>query len=284
MLTLALASRILVLVLMIVADTIFADLDSSAHLQNFPCGSLDKNTPITTNTSWIARLLDGLAPWDSVYFVRIAKCGYETDMVNAFFPFLPFLMRYGAKFTGLEYISHIFNLPIESMYTVLGLGINVFAFCIAALALHRLSSKILKNEDLVSLSVLLFCFNPASVFYSAAYTESLFAACTWTGMVLLSSENSNRGSGSLFRWAAGVLALCFAGATRSNGILSSWFLIHTLIGDVYTSINTSSSRENAFFLSVKILLKTAIGCALVWSPYFAMQGRFKFLILYCKQY
>lgn len=30
-----------------------------------------------------------LAPWDSVFFTRIARCGYETDQIHAFFPLLP---------------------------------------------------------------------------------------------------------------------------------------------------------------------------------------------------
>lgn len=268
-LVLALTSRLLVLLLMVTADTVFSDLDSSAHLQNFPCGSLDKTTPISTSNSWIARFLDGLAPWDSVYFVRIAKCGYETDMINAFFPFLPFLMRYGAKYTGLMYIgTELMNLPIESIYTALGLEVNIVAFCIAAVALHRLSRYVLQNEELASLSVLLFCCNPASVFYSAAYTESLFAACTWTGLVLLTIKNGGgTGGGSVIYWAAGVLLFCLAGATRSNGILSAWFLVHPLIIDVVNSIRR---RKKASF-PWKMLFKTIVGCAVVWSPYFAMQ-------------
>jgi phosphatidylinositol glycan class V len=256
---------------MIIADAIFSDLDSSAHLQNFPCGSLDKTTRIPTKYTWISRFLDGLAPWDSVYFVRIAKCGYETDMMNAFFPFLPFLMRYGAKYTGLAFIGTQFmNIPIESIYTALGLEVNIAAFCIAAVALHRLGNSVLQNEELASLSVLLFCCNPASVFYSAAYTEALFAAFTWTGLVLLTFKSrESKGGGNFMYWAVGVLIFAVAGATRSNGILSAWFLIHPLLIETYTSLH---SRKKACF-PWKALLQTTVGCAVVWSPYCAMQGK-----------
>jgi GPI mannosyltransferase 2 len=276
-LALALSSRLFVLLLMAVADTVFSDLDSSSHLQNFPCGSLNKTAPLEHNisyNSWLARFLDGLAPWDSVYFVRIAKCGYETDMVNAFFPFLPFLMRYGAKYTGIEYIgTELLDLPIESVYTGIGLGVSVFAFCIAAISLHRLSNKILVgNEELSSMAVLLFCCNPASVFYSAAYTEALFAACTWAGLVLLTSEGGG-GSKKLFYWAAGVLALSLAGATRSNGILSAWFLVHSFILEVHSSIHSGNKAKKNGLVAFGLLLKTIVGCAVVWAPYIAMQGR-----------
>jgi len=103
--TLALGSRIAVLTLMILSDAAFPDLATSARLQNFPCDGTREaleSSPALRSTP-----LDELAPWDTVYFVRIAKCGYENDMVNAFFPLLPLLMRIGAKVSGkITYIRY----------------------------------------------------------------------------------------------------------------------------------------------------------------------------------
>lgn len=41
---------------------------------------------------------NGLA-WDSLHFLRIAQCGYETEKSYAFFPLLPGVMR-GLQATG----------------------------------------------------------------------------------------------------------------------------------------------------------------------------------------
>lgn len=65
---------------------------------------------------------------------------------------------------------------------------------------------VLHDAQLADLSILLFCCNPASVFYSAAYTEALFAALTWTALLLLPGHP----------WAA-VALLAAAGGARSNG-------------------------------------------------------------------
>jgi GPI mannosyltransferase 2 len=96
---LALTSRLLVLSLMFLSDAAFPDLSSSAHLQAFPC---DKDAAAcgVGDRGGSATLLDDMSPWDSVYFVRIAKCGYETDMIHAFFPLLPLAMRWGERLTG----------------------------------------------------------------------------------------------------------------------------------------------------------------------------------------
>jgi len=37
--------------------------------------------------------LTGLAVWDSAFFVRVARCGYEYEQFHAFFPLLPLLLR-----------------------------------------------------------------------------------------------------------------------------------------------------------------------------------------------
>ena len=246
-LILALASRIVALALMAVADYVFADLDSSAHLQNFPCSGVDRHEYFNESSS----LFDELAPWDTVYFVRIAKCGYEYDMTNAFFPLLPLLMKYAVQIPGLHSLA--LGLPIESLFTLIGLVINLVAFCIAALTLHRLSVAILGDKQLAATSVLLFCCNPASVFYSAAYTETLFATFLWSGLVLLRSNN----------YWLGVGTLTLASGARSNGILSAWFLLHPVILDIGKKKRLDSAK----------IIKLIASCCIVWSPYIAMQGK-----------
>lgn len=46
-----------------------------------------------------------LGVWDTVYFARVARCGYETDKINAFFPGLPAAMRAGGAALGGEALS-----------------------------------------------------------------------------------------------------------------------------------------------------------------------------------
>lgn len=41
--------------------------------------------------------IEELVVWDSVYYVRIAECGYEYEQTHAFFPALPLMIRFVAR-------------------------------------------------------------------------------------------------------------------------------------------------------------------------------------------
>lgn len=81
--------------------------------------------------------------------------------------------------------------------------------------LRRLSLQVLRDETRAALATLLFCLNPATVFYSGVYTEPVFAMLSLLALNLLSTH-------SLV--AATVFGL--STAARSNGIVSACFIAH----------------------------------------------------------
>ena len=82
---------------------------------------------------------------------------------------------------------------------------------------YRLSRAILLDERLSALATVLYCFNPASVFYAAAYTEGLFAALSFVGMWYLHQPQ---------HYWRGIACFTLATAARSNGLLNGWFVAH----------------------------------------------------------
>jgi Mannosyltransferase (PIG-V) len=110
-----------------------------------------------------------LARWDSVWYLTIAKFGYQAGDQHlsfyphrlAFFPLYPWLIRALGFITRSDLVA--------------GVLISLVAFAIALFVLHRLVSLDF-SEEVARTTVMLVAFSPMAMFFSAVYTESLFLA------------------------------------------------------------------------------------------------------------
>lgn len=131
----------------------------------------------------------------------------------AFFPLLPFLMHILANsiLLPLQAIFHYHLVLILS-----GVALNLILFPIAAFSLFEVSCTVLRDHKLAYTTALLFCFNPASIFFSAIYSETLFSCLVFTALHYY-HKHSNVMATLLF-----FLAAC----ARSNGAVNSGFAIY----------------------------------------------------------
>jgi hypothetical protein len=139
--------------------------------------------------------VDGMNRWDAAWFTRIAEHGYRADDESAaFFPGYPILVR------AVDRV-----LPIGVVGAAL-LVSNV-AFFVALLVLYALTSSEFSEGIARRTVALLACF-PASFFFLAPYSESLFLLTT-----LLAFWWARRD-----RWLLAGLAGFVAAATRNIGV------------------------------------------------------------------
>jgi hypothetical protein len=132
--------------------------------------------------------------WDAIWYLHIAEHGYPHTTEAAYFPLYPLLVHAVGFVTRSEVIAATL--------------VSLVAFFVALVALHRLTELEL-GAGAARRTVVLLAFFPAAVFFSAAYTESLFLALS-VGVLLAARRE---------RWAlAGVLG-ALAAATRSAGVL-----------------------------------------------------------------
>ena len=111
----------------------------------------------------------------------------------------------------MQTISTCRQEPAAQISHYLGLGMIRWSGGISnddstQLIVCRLSLKVLADPVLAASATLLFCFNPASAFFSAAYTEGLFASLTMAGLYYQASRP----------WTSAV-SFAAASVTRSNG-------------------------------------------------------------------
>ncbi|HWI20687.1 MAG TPA: mannosyltransferase family protein [Vicinamibacterales bacterium] len=163
-------------------------------------------------------LLDLPARWDTGWYLGIAAEGYSYianappghQQNIAFFPGFPMSMRYLSVLFGRQ-----------MLWT--GVGISLVAFFVALTYFLRLARSLLKDEEQAVTAVMLLASYPFAVFFSAAYTESLFLL-TLLGAVYHFHVQQ--------WWRAAFWGL-LCGLTRPNGSLLSVVLALMVIAPLW---------------------------------------------------
>lgn len=168
-------------------------------------------------------LFGGLRRWDAVYFIHIAEHGYTYENNLAFLPLFPLLVCGAANtvFLPLQYMLMYRNTLLVAAVTV-----NLCCFLVSVRVLYRLSIAVLRDDVTAYRVTQLYCINPASVFFMAPYSESLFALLTFSGMLMCETR--------CFVKAAmyfGLSAFC-----RSNGVINCGFILYLMLHDLVAGI------------------------------------------------
>ena len=198
-------------------------------------------------------VLGGFDNWDSEYYIYIAQNGYTFLQSMAFFPLYPLL---------IWLVGRIFLFPLSfiivdrSLFLVAGTLVNMCVFPLSTVALYQLTLFISGSKRFSIITILLFCVNPASVFMSAVYTETLYAFCTFTGLYFFTKHCV---------WKA---SMCFslATATRSNGIVLAGYIVYYHLDRLYRSANIL--KVTCFLTTVHNCI---LQCAVVTLPFFIFQ-------------
>ncbi len=152
---------------------------------------------VPTLTHALGGWLSPLARWDAVWYLGIADSGYDGAR-TAFFPAYPLLVRGFGELAGGS----------PGALLVAAYAVSLAAFGAALVLLHRLVSLEL-GRSLAAPTLLLIAVFPASLYFGAPYSESLFLLCA-VGAFYAARTG---------RWAWAGVAAGIASATRSAGIL-----------------------------------------------------------------
>lgn len=113
------------------------------------------------------RILDGFTQWDSAWFLNKASGALDGDVrSHVFFPLPSQLTALLTKVMTLNSPN-----PPSWAYCLSAIFLSNLFFVLSARQLFRLSSRILKDQRQAEFAASLYCFNPASVFFSVCYSE-----------------------------------------------------------------------------------------------------------------
>lgn len=224
---------------------------------------------------------------------------HSSEQSHAFLPFFPLCIRYVAN--AMVYLLPSWTLPstYEGTVALSAVLINMVAFTIAAMALYDLTFHLMLGEMLLEerriqelqkkdnldqttsidgqdcestskMVAFAFCLNPAGVFFSAAYSESIFAMLMLLGLAIavrgryyfnckamLHSHDVKWHQSILAKWYSIPTNLLWALAsyTRSNGVLctSAWWILVGM-GTFCLSIADSNGNNSRMYNCIRAIL------------------------------
>ena len=192
---------------------------------------------------------------------------HSSEQSHAFLPFFPLCIRYVANALVFLLPRRFLPSTYEGTVALSAILINMVAFAIAAMALYDLTLHLMLGERLLDESraqglqkkdklldrtnsiheqdceriskmvACAFCLNPAGVFFTAAYSESIFAMLTFLGLAIAVRGRYYKYLRCVKRYQS-ILAMMWysiptnslwalASYTRSNGVLctSAWWIL-----------------------------------------------------------
>lgn len=159
-------------------------------------------------------LFGGLCRWDAQYFLHVARYGYTYENTLAFPPLYPMAVRY----LSIIFSTIFFALNQRSTTILAALLINFLCFVKSAAIFYELSRTVLKDSRLAYRAAVLYCVNPASIFFSAFYTESMFACLSFHVMLAYSVNNPYI-----------YLPIGLSTLVRSNGLINIGFPVYSWV-------------------------------------------------------
>ncbi|VDK74909.1 unnamed protein product, partial [Litomosoides sigmodontis] len=216
-------SRMLIFIIQFVMNVAVTDYPTDAF-QGVPVPQAE----LSLVDHWIITAFGGLTRWDAVHFLHIAQYGYTYENNLAFFPLFPTLI-YSLTVIWSWAIPFI-HFSTAVIFTAI--TVNFMAFALSGQLLYALMLSLTKSTKLALLACLVFTLNPASVFFSAAYSESVYMLLTFCGLFTLYAYPSP----SFMRYIIAAVFFSFAFATRSNGIFNFGYIIFQLVVETIYSM------------------------------------------------
>lgn len=210
-------------------------------------------------------LLGGFRRWDAEYFLHIAEHGYTYENILAFFPLYPLC----TKLIRFAVINVTPFLSVRSLSLLIGIIINIVFFAKAANKLYDLGRKVLRDQRKAEIATVLFCFNPASIFFTAPYSESLYSWLSFSVMLKCFDDIDS---------VLVIVPLSLSILCRSNGLLNIGFVLFYGLRKMFSQTTVLSFITVALkTISVLIIIAFHFGLMQVYNFYlFCLRKSFSF--------
>ena len=256
---LAIFTRLFVIFLQFFSNQIFDDHAADAF--RAPVDTLRTKKADTI----IEFLFGGFRRWDAEHFLHIAEHGYTYETNLAFFPLFPLCVKV-LRFAAIN-VTPFWS--VRALSLLIAVTINVLFFAKAANKLYELGRKVLRDQVKAEIATVLFCINPASIFFSAPYSESLYSWLSFSVMLKCFDDIDS---------VLIIVPLSLSILCRSNGLLNIGFVVFYGFKKMFSQSTVLSFVTVALkIISMLIIIAFHFGLMQVYNFYlFCFRKPFSF--------
>ena len=242
-----------------------------------------------TSRPWLDRIALNLFRWDSFYFIKTAQRGYVHEQEWAFSWVYSAILKKAvtcerlyfpppsSRTDWLEALSGVAD-PSLLHFVWAGVAVSNISHLVSVLILFKLSNVLLGNTQGSSTSLIaciLHILSPAGLFLIAPYSEALFAALNFGGM--LCYVQARVAAHSSKSWTvhqdAGILssAVLFGLATwiRGNGLLSGLVFLFDVASAAPSIVRMQPRPNDLRRVIVTFVAGVLLGTMYVFPQYIA---------------
>lgn len=238
----AIYTRLFVLCLGIISNILIPDHDAGVFV-----APLDPESPKSATFQVTNAIFGGFLRWDAQYFQHLARNGYTYENSLAFFPLFPMIGR------GIAIaVNYIYPSNLDAAITLTFILSNNLFFIWALMALYDLTRLTFNTDRFAYLTGCLFIVNPATIFFVAPYTESLFAFLTFKAIYHSTFLRK------VYHCLLAIFFTTLSTLTRSNGLLNIGYIIFFLIQMALSFYSKCSIKKIATLTKFALCISTPL--------------------------
>lgn len=219
---------------------------------------------------YLKLILSPFYKWDSIHYVKIAMEGYQNDYQFVFYPLYPWLLSYTSYIirqlnTYYLQLQWITTLSSQELIIIIGLLVNFICFIMSYYILKNIMLQLGYKQSYINIVCQCYALNPASIFYTTIYTESLYTMVSWLGFLLYLTKHYKIYS---------VVPFMLASFIRSNGSFNLIFIFIIWITKIYKHFSIINIKENIsnYYLFYSFIETCLVGLGillptLLWNYY-----------------
>jgi phosphatidylinositol glycan class V len=196
----------------------------------------------------LVRHLSFFIEWDAVHFYKVYKLGYTSISHFAFYPGLPYLLRFFDWVMDATILPKLFLETLglwKVSFLLTGVCMNFTLHMVNNYLLYRLALLKRYSKEQAQFAALIFGIGGTTLFHVVLYSESLYLFVCLTSFCVIEQmylKKVSFGSMPLLQFVLLIVFFGSAGWVRSLGLVNGAYVGYPLLLELFIALRSKQNR------------------------------------------